>query len=106
GGSASSLGVIAATFLGGLCLGGLLLPQLIAADRQPLRVYAAIELGVGVLGLAVLYAAPLLGGAYLSWGDGGVVSLALRLSVAGACLLPSTMLMGATLPAVANAARA
>ncbi|HZF29992.1 MAG TPA: fused MFS/spermidine synthase [Gammaproteobacteria bacterium] len=106
GASAASLGVLVATFLGGLCLGGLLLPRLVAVDRQPLRVYAAIELGIGVLGLLVLYAAPLLGSAYLSWAGGGVAGLALRLMVAACCLLPSTLLMGATLPAVASAARA
>jgi spermidine synthase len=106
GASAASLGVLVATFLGGLCLGGLLLPRLVAVERHPLRVYAALELGIGALGLAVLYAAPLLGGAYLAWGSGGVAGVALRLLVAASSLLPSTLLMGATLPAVASVARA
>jgi spermidine synthase len=106
GASATSLGVLLATFLGGLCGGALLLPRLISARRNPLLVYAAIEVCVGALGLAVLYAAPLLGGEYLAFTPGGAAGSALRLFVAAVCLLPSTLLMGATLPAVASAARA
>ncbi|HEX5045773.1 MAG TPA: fused MFS/spermidine synthase [Gammaproteobacteria bacterium] len=106
GASATSLGVLVATYLGGLCLGALLLPRFAALDRHPLRVYAALEVGVGLLGLGVLYAAPLLGGAYLSWTSGGAAGSALRLVVAATVLLPSTLLLGATLPAVASVARA
>ena len=73
GASAASMGVLLATFLGGLGLGGLLLPRIVAVNRNPLRTYAVIELCIGALGLAVLYAAPLLGGAYLAWGNGGVL---------------------------------
>jgi spermidine synthase len=105
GASATSMGVLVATFLGGLCLGALLLPRLAAVHRHPLRVYAAIEVGIGILGIAVLYAAPRLGSAYLDWAA-GVAGPGLRLLVAAVCLLPSTVLMGATLPAVASAARA
>ena len=50
GSSAVSLGVLLATFMGGLCLGSLLLPRLPFCARQhPLRVYGKIELGIGRL---------------------------------------------------------
>ena len=51
GSSAVSLGVLLGTFMGGMCLGSLLLPRLISARQHPLRVYAALELGIGVIGL-------------------------------------------------------
>ena len=53
GSTAISLGVLLATFMGGLCLGSLALPRLLAARKQhPLRVYAKVELGIGVCGVA------------------------------------------------------
>ena len=41
GSSAVSLAVLLGTYMGGLCLGSLALPRLIAARYHPLRVYAA-----------------------------------------------------------------
>src|SRR5690349_24574962 len=55
GSTAISLGVLLATFMGGLCLGSLLLPRYMASRKyHPLRLYAAIEAGIGVCGLLVL----------------------------------------------------
>jgi spermidine synthase len=105
GASALSLGVLLPTFLGGLCIGSLLLPRLVAADAHPLRVLGALELAIGVLGVVALYAIPALGGVYTAWAGAGVAGLALRLVVAALALLPATILMGATLPAVASWAR-
>jgi spermidine synthase len=101
GASAISLGVLLATFLGGLCIGSYAAARVVIR-RQPLRVYAALEVGIGVLGIAALYVIPLLGGAYTAWAGTGATSLALRLGVAAACLLPATTLLGATLPMVAR----
>src|SRR5205085_5216012 len=64
GSSAVSLGVLLGTFMGGMCLGSLFLPRFVSPERHPLRVYAALEAGIGVLGLLVLGAVPLVGGAY------------------------------------------
>src|SRR6188768_3932756 len=58
GSSAVSLGVLLGTFMGGMCLGSLLLPRLISRSRHPLRVYALLELGIGLCGLAVLHGMP------------------------------------------------
>src|SRR5271155_5833193 len=58
GSTAVSLGVLLATFMGGMCLGSLLLPRLISARRHPLRVYAVLELLIGAVGLMVLYGMP------------------------------------------------
>ena len=45
GSTAVSLGVLLGTFMGGMCLGSLLLPRLVSARRHPLRVYAAARTG-------------------------------------------------------------
>jgi spermidine synthase len=102
GSTTVSLGMLLATFMGGLCLGSLILPRLASTQRQPLRVYALIELGIGVLGILVLHLAPLVGGVYTAWSGYGLKGFLLRGAVAAACLLPPTMLMGATLPALAR----
>ena len=64
GSSSVSLGVLLGTFMGGMCLGSLLLPRLVSRQHHPLRVYAFMELGIGVIGLLVLIAMPLVGGVY------------------------------------------
>ena len=100
GSSAPSLGVVLATFMGGLGLGSLLASRL-DEGGSPLRKYALIELALGALGLMSLFGIPLLGGAYATFAGGSAWSLGVRLLVAGVALLPATMLMGATLPVVA-----
>ena len=102
GSSAVSLGVLLGTFMGGMCLGSILLPRWIAARHHPLRVYAFLELGIGAIGLLLLVVMPLLGGAYTTWAPSGVAGIFVRGIAAGICLLPPTLLMGATLPAIAR----
>ena len=102
GSTAVSLGVLLGTFMAGMCLGSLLLPRLVSSRRHPLRVYALLELGIGVIGLVVLYGLPYVDQAYVRHGGHGPAGILLRGVVAGVCLLPPTLLMGATLPAIAR----
>ncbi len=102
GSSAVSLGVLLGTFMGGMCLGSLALPRFISARRQPLQVYALLELGIGILGLVVLFAVPLLARFYVAGVPHGFTGILLRGVVCAVCLLPPTFLMGATLPALAR----
>ena len=102
GSSAVSLGILLGIFMGGMCLGSLLLPRLVSARHHPLRVYALLELGIGALGMIVLFVVPLIGGVYTTIAGTGQINLFLRAIVAGICLLPPTILMGATLPAIAR----
>ena len=102
GSSAVSLGVLLGTFMGGMCLGSLLLPRWIPARHHPLRVYAVLELGIGAIGLLVLAVVPLIGSAYTAWAPSGVAGIIVRAVAAAICLLPPTLLMGATLPAIAR----
>src|SRR5438132_1972170 len=61
GSSAVSMGVLLGTFMGGMCLGSLLLPRMVTPRRPPLRVYAALEVGIGGFALLLLLVMPLVG---------------------------------------------
>src|SRR6187455_1342318 len=102
GSSAISLGVLLGTFMGGMCLGSLLLPRFVKPDQHPVRVYALLELGIGLLGLVILFILPYAGGLYTTIGGPGFSGLLVRGLVAALCLLPPTLMMGATLPAIAR----
>ncbi len=102
GSSAMSVGVLLATFMGGMCLGSFLLPRLVPAKHHPLRVYALLELAIGAFGLLLLLLMPLAGRVYTTWGGYGFTGFLLRGLVASVCLLPPTLAMGATLPAVSR----
>jgi spermidine synthase len=99
GSSGISLGVLLGTYMGGMCLGSLLLPRLIKPKFHPLRVYAFLELGIGFIGVLVLWGMPTIAGLYASLHWHG---LFIRALISAACLIPPTLLMGATLPAVAR----
>ncbi len=102
GSSAISLGILLGTFMGGMCLGSLALPRVISARRHPLQVYAALEAGIGIFALLILFGMPLVGGVYTAWAGTGVSGIVLRAIAAGVCLLPPTVMMGATLPAISR----
>jgi spermidine synthase len=102
GSSAVSLGVLLGTYMGGMCLGSLLLPRLVARRRHPLRVYAVLELAIGALGLAVLFGMPYVDRLYAEFGGQGFSGGVARAVVCAICLLAPTALMGATLPAIAR----
>ncbi len=102
GSSAVSLGVLLGTYMGGMCLGSLLLPRFIRAKLHPLRVYSAIELGIGICAILVLFVLPLMNSVYAAIAGHGVFGIVLRAVIAAICLLPPTLLMGASLPAIAR----
>jgi spermidine synthase len=69
-------------------------------------VYAVLELGIGILAIVVLFAVPLAARLYVAGApdsaSAGLIGLVLRGIVAGACLLPPTLLMGGSFPAIAR----
>ena len=102
GSSAPSLAVLLSTFMGGMCLGSLALPRLISRRQHPLKVYAWLELGTAGFGLIVLFGMPYVQDLYtLSIGH-WIPGLLLRGIACAICLLPPTVMMGATLPALAR----
>ncbi len=103
GSTAVSLGVLLATFMGGLCFGSLALPRMRAArEKHPLRVYAAIELGIGLCGILVLFLIPLVDKIYIAAVGHGLPAILFRALICAVCLLPPTFLMGASLPAISR----
>ena len=100
GSTSVSMGVLLATFMGGLCLGSLGLPRYVSTRRHPLRVYAYLEVGIGVFGLLVLWGLPLIQRVYIAGAESGMPGMLLRGFVAAVCMLPPTVLMGASLPAI------
>jgi spermidine synthase len=103
GSTAISLGVLLATFMGGLCVGSVALPRMLARKwRHPLLVYALIEAGIGVCGIVVLFGMPLVDGIYSAAVGHGMPAILFRAIVCAVCLMPPTLLMGASLPAIAR----
>src|SRR5215471_11955597 len=100
--STVSLGILLGTFMGGMCLGSLLFPRLVSRKLHPLRVYALMELGIGVIGLALLFGMPLINNVYTASAGEGFTGMLVRAIIAAICLLPPTLLMGATLPAISR----
>src|ERR1700689_4680780 len=102
GSSAVSLAILLAAYMGGLCLGSAIFSRVVSSRYHPLRVYAVLELGIGLLGVLVLFGVPLVGRLYLVGATQGMFGLVLRGFVAAICLLPPTLLMGGSLPALAR----
>lgn len=100
GSTAVSLGVLLATFMGGLCIGSVALPRYLKKTHHPLLVYAAIEAGIGVIALLELALIPLIESVYVSGPQAGFAGMLLRGLIAAIALLPPTILMGASLPAI------
>ena len=102
GSSAVSMGVLLGTFMGGMCIGSLFLSRYVSSRQHPLRVYAYLELAIAAFGLLVLWGLPYVGGLYFAFALHGMADLLLRGLFCAICLLPPTILMGATLPAIAR----
>src|SRR2546425_7086580 len=101
GSSAVSLGLLLAAYMGGLCVGSAVLPRLLSARWNPLRVYACLELGVGAFGIAILFGLPFIGRVFAG-ATPGMAALVARGAVSAVCLVLPTLLMGASFPAIAR----
>src|SRR4029450_7302442 len=102
GSSSVSIGVLLGTFMGGMCLGSLLLPRFISPRHHPLRVYALLELAIAAIGILILFLVPWVAQLYTAQAGRGLPGILLRGALVALCLLPPTVLMGATLPAIAR----
>src|SRR2546427_8437970 len=85
-----------------LLAGSVAFSRFVPRRIHPLKVYAALESGIGIFGLLVLFGLPIVAHLYVEGATEGFRGLVLRGIVAGACLLPPTLLMGGTLPAIAR----
>jgi spermidine synthase len=102
GSTSISMGFLLASFMGGLCIGSIGFPRLRGLQQHPLRIYAFLEFGVAALAILVLIGLPLLERVYWSIAVPGLGGMLLRGVISAICLLPPTILMGASLPAAAR----
>jgi len=99
GSTSVSLGILLATFMGGLCIGSIWFPRL-RLTQHPLQVYAGIELGIAALAVLVQMAIPSLSRLYIAGAEHGMPGMLWRGVLAALCMLPATILMGASLPSI------
>ncbi|HEY4330358.1 MAG TPA: fused MFS/spermidine synthase, partial [Phycisphaerae bacterium] len=86
-----------------MCLGSLLFPKFVSPKFHPLMVYGVLELAIGAIGLLEIRLVPIAGDLYTHMAQPGQAhGVWLRAIMAGICLLPPTILMGATLPAISR----
>jgi spermidine synthase len=104
GASTPAGAIVLAVYFTGLTAGGLLYPLAFARLRRPLALYAALEGFVGLWALLLALLFPWLQGAAGAViglaGDSAPALLLLRLLVAGLWILPPTVAMGMTFPAM------
>jgi predicted membrane-bound spermidine synthase len=107
GNSVWSASLVLAAFMGGLTLGNALVARLHARIARPVRLYAVLELAIGVGGFAVVAMLPRLTATFaplfstvaeMPW-----LLNAARLGIAFTLLVAPTTAMGATLPLLADA---
>ena len=107
GNSVWSASLVLAAFMGGLALGNGLVARLHRRVLHPIRLYAALEIAIGVGGIAVVLLLPrlpnLLGPALGSLTDLPAMLNAVRLTIAFGILVIPAIAMGATLPVLAQA---
>ena len=102
GASAMTGGIRLAAFKGGMFLGTGVCAR-VGGRKGPIGAApVAEEVAIALGGLVVLVALPALGGAYAALAGTGTSGLLARGLIACVCLLPTTALMGATLPLVAR----
>lgn len=105
GSSSVSLGILLGTFMGGMGLGSLLLPYAVSIRWHPLRVYAAIEIAIGGLGIALMLGMSGISSIYAASAVQGFAGILQRGGYCAALLMPPTILMGAALPCLARLVR-
>jgi spermidine synthase len=107
GSSVWASSIVLAAFMTGLAVGNALAVRWAARVARPLRVYALLEVGVGVAGTAVVLAAPalapVLAPLFRRLGDAAAATDVVRLAIAFALVLLPTTAMGFTLPVLTRA---
>ena len=102
GSTTLAVSTVLAVFFLGLALGSAFFGGVAQRSRRPLRVFAALELGIAGLGLASLagfaWVEPVYGALYRRLGPGDPGLVAARAALVAAVLLPPTVLMGGSLP--------
>jgi spermidine synthase len=106
GTSTLAIATVLAAFMLGLGVGGLAISGRVSSIARPLRVYGALEIGIGLWALLFPHLLVALTPAYLSlfrmFEPDPLGAAAIQLVLVGALLVPPTAAMGATLPLLAR----
>jgi spermidine synthase len=105
GSSAYAHAVVLATFMGGLAIGNAVLGRRADRVQRRLVLYGCLELGIGVFCLAFPLVDRLLATVYTGLASpdpGAAGNLALKVVLSVLALLPPTVMMGGTLPALSR----
>ena len=105
GSTLSAVSVVIAVFFGGLAIGAALIGP--RADRyEPLRLYGILEIGTGLWAVIAVIIIPIIRYVYASLNANLQIATGiqtfLQVSLSILILLPATILMGATLPALSR----
>ena len=107
GGTTFAITTVLTCFMGGLALGSFLAGRRSSRAARPERVYGLLEIGIGLMALAVPVLLELSTGVYRALagavGDSFLLLTGARVLVSGFILLLPTTAMGATLPLLVSA---
>ena len=102
GSTAVAIGTVLAAYMTGLAVGGWLLGRIADRSRQPLRLYARLEIGVGLAAAAahllLTQVTPAYLAIYKAFGESHAALGVARFLMAFVLIVAPTLLMGATLP--------
>ena len=103
GNTTQAISTVLTVFMAGLAIGYHVLGRRADHQSEPLRVYAALELALGIWAALLAGWLPAINAWTLSWASGhSQLSTALSFLVSIACLLPPCTLMGGTLPVLSR----
>ncbi len=106
GGTTYAVSTVLAAFMGGLAIGSFFFGRYVERGRNGLRLYAYLELGVGlystIVPLLFLSLEPIYISLFQNFGFSFSALTMVRFFLAGVIVLPPTILMGGTLPALAK----
>lgn len=104
--TSGAITTVLAAFMGGLALGSALLGPRADRSRRPLFMYGALEVGIGATAFLLPLILDLVNAGYVALAralPGGTAGfVVLRYLLCAVALLPPTMLMGGTLPAMSR----
>jgi len=95
-----AVATVTATFMAGLALGSLFFGNVADRSPTPLRLYALLELGIGVSALIFPLLLELITTIYLAFPEDSSFPVVIRPLLASLALLPAATCMGGTLPVV------
>jgi spermidine synthase len=100
--NSGSIGITLACFMGGLFIGSFGYARWVPVRWNPLKTYAVLEVAIGLIGLILPVLLSAIRDSYLAQAHDPRTALVLRSVISAGLLLPPTILMGATLPALSR----